>query len=76
MNRVDDTLPFITKELVHREVVEDGIEDQRTQVLKEEKCTIRYLGTQVLEHYSYVVLVFITVVFETLLVVKDDWPLL
>lgn len=73
---MNDTLPFIAKELIDREVVKNGIENQRTQVLKEEKCTIGNLWTQVLEHYSQVARVSIRVFFETLLVIEDSSSLL
>lgn len=37
---VDDSLAFVTKILVDREIIEDWVEDQRTQILPEEKCSI------------------------------------
>lgn len=40
LHRVGDSFSFIAKILIDREVVEDRVEDQRTQILKEEKCAI------------------------------------
>lgn len=40
LHRVDDSFPFITKILIDGEVVEDWVEDQRTQILPEEKCAV------------------------------------
>uniref|UniRef100_A0A2P2JAE9 3-oxo-5-alpha-steroid 4-dehydrogenase family protein n=1 Tax=Rhizophora mucronata TaxID=61149 RepID=A0A2P2JAE9_RHIMU len=76
LNRTDDSFALIAKELVHREVVEDGVKDQRTQVFPEKKCLIGDLGAQVFENYSHAVQIPITIFLETLLVVKDYRPLL
>lgn len=67
---MDDSLPFVAKELVDREVIKDGTKEQRTQVFKEEKCAMGNLCAQVLEHYSQVVS--ITIILETFLVVKNN----
>lgn len=40
LNWVNDALVFVAKELIYGEVIEDRIENQRTQVLKEEKSAI------------------------------------
>lgn len=50
--RVDDALPFVAKVTVHRKEVKDGIEDQGTEVLPEEKSTVRNLWSKVLEYNS------------------------
>lgn len=48
---VDDALSFVPKVLVHGKEVKDRVEDQRTQILKKEKCAIGNLWAEVLEHY-------------------------
>lgn len=46
LHRVDDTFAFVAEILVDNgEVVEDWIEKQRPQILKEEKRTVRNLWT-------------------------------
>lgn len=76
LNGVNDTLALVAKELVHREVVEDGIDDQRAQILPKEEYRIRNLWAQVLEHDCDVVCISIPILFEVFLVVKDGGPLL
>lgn len=49
---VDDALPSVAKVAVHRKEVKDGIEDQGTEVLPEEKSTVRNLWSKVLEYNS------------------------
>lgn len=44
LNWVYDTFLFVTKVLINREVVKDGVDDQRSQILAKEKSTIRNLG--------------------------------
>lgn len=36
LNRMDDTFCIVAEELIYREVVKDGVEDQGTQVFKKE----------------------------------------
>ena len=55
LNRMDDTFGLVAEELIDREVVKDGVEDQGAQVFKKEESAIRNLWTQVLEDNSYVV---------------------
>lgn len=45
LNWVNDTLPLVAKKLVYGEVIEDRIENQRTQVFKKEKSAILDLWT-------------------------------
>lgn len=52
LNWVFDVFPFVAEELVDREIVEDGVDDQRTQVFKEEERTVRNLWAQVFEYDS------------------------
>lgn len=76
LNRMDDTFCLVAKELIYREVVKDGVEDQGTQVFPKEECTIWNLRAQVLEDDSYVVRVVATIFSEAFLVVKNSRPLL
>lgn len=52
LHRVDHTFTFVTKILVDREIIEDWIEKQRSQILAEEKCPVRNLWAQILEYNS------------------------
>lgn len=52
LNRMNDTFCLVAKELIYREVVKDGVEDQGTQIFPEKECTIRNLWAQVLEDNS------------------------
>lgn len=45
LHRVDDTFSLVAKILVDREVIENWIEKQRSQILAEEKRTVRNLWT-------------------------------
>lgn len=55
LNRVDDTLPSITKVLIYWKVVEYWIYNQRPQIFPEEECAVGDLWTQVFEYYSKVI---------------------
>ena len=76
LNRMDDTFGLVAEELIDREVVKDGVEDQGAQVFKKEESAIRNLWTQVLEDNSYVVWVVATILSQAFLVVKNGRPLL
>lgn len=52
LNRVDDAVLFVAKDLVYGKVIEDGIENQRAQVLPEEKSAITDLCPEILENNS------------------------
>lgn len=73
LNWVYDTFLFVAKVLINREVEKDGVDYQRTQVLKKEESTVRNLGPQVLKHYSYGVGITLRILFEALLAVEDSW---
>lgn len=75
LDRVDDTLSFVAKELVQRKVVEEGKDDQRTQVFPEEEYTVGNLRAKVLEHYSKVVRASTAIIVETLPRAEDNRPL-
>lgn len=53
LNWVHDTFLFVAEVAINRQVVKDGVDNQRTQVFKKEKSTVRNLGPQVLKHHSY-----------------------
>lgn len=76
LNRMDNTFCLVAKELIYREVVKDGVEDQWTQVFKEKEGTIRNLWAQILEDNSYAVRVVATIFSEAFLGVKNSRPLL
>jgi len=73
LNWVFNIFPFVAKELIDREVVENGVDDQRTQVFPEKESTIRNLWAQVLKYHGYGVGIAIAIIFETLLAAKDSW---
>lgn len=73
LDGMNDTLTGIAKIPIHWVVViKDGVDDQRAQILPEEKGTVRDLHAQVLKHHSKVVCISITIILEFLLSVEDD----
>lgn len=71
LDRMNDTLTSIAKILIHWIVViEDGVDDQRAQILPEEKDAVRDLHAQVLKHHSKGICISITIILEVLLRVK------
>lgn len=53
LHRVDATFTFVTEIFIDsRDVIEDWIEKQRSQILAEKKRTVRNLWAQVLEYNS------------------------
>lgn len=50
LDGVHDTVTFITEVFIHRKVVKERIDNQRTQVFPEEEYTVGNLRAKVLEH--------------------------
>lgn len=72
LDTVNDSLTGITKILINWVVIKDGVDDQRAQILPEEKSAVRNLNAQVLKHHSKIVCVSITVILEILLRMKNN----
>ena len=45
LDRMDDPLSLVSKVLVDGEIVEDGVDEQRTNIFPEEECAVVDLRT-------------------------------
>lgn len=73
LDGVNDSLALVAEIFVYGQVVEDGVYDQRAEILEEEKCAVINLHAQILEHHSQSVRVFIGIFGEVFLWVEDNW---